>query len=177
MHNSKSSKFRSYLIYFVPLLNILQCYIILLQKSGTGQSSMSLWSFSLSSFLSLVAIALSLRRFMKILRKPYHRQNLYIVITVIFSVITFYSVLYSLLSVHVPNAFSGMDGATAFENVVNTIYFSIVTFTTVGFGDIHPTAPLSRIAVSIEIMSFFIFFVLLASNHATFVKPEETPNA
>lgn len=174
MQTSKFKVYRSYAVYFVPILNIFQCISILHQKGSSGEANMSLLSFSISFITAFIAIGLSLRRFMKILRKPYEKQNLYIVISVIFSVITFYAVIYCLIMVFEPNSFSGMEGGTLLESVVNTIYFSIVTFTTVGYGDIHPTASLSKIVVSVEIMSFFIFFVLLASNHNIFFKPEES---
>lgn len=173
MKLSTAKNLRSRVIYMVPLLNIVQCIIVLRQKADIGQGTSSLGGFIVTSILAFVAIGFSLRRFIQTLRMPYQKQNLYTVITVIFSIITFYAVLYSLLIVHIPNSFSGMEGASLFDNVVNTIYFSIVTFTTVGFGDIHPVAALSKMIVSAEIMSFFIFFVLLASNHSIFLKPKE----
>lgn len=53
------------------------------------------------------------------------------------------------------------------KSIINSFYFSLVTFTTVGFGDIYPNTIYSRIVVILEIISManivFIGFNLYAN--------------
>jgi hypothetical protein len=46
----------------------------------------------------------------------------------------------------------------------SAVYFSLITFATVGYGDIHPSSPLAQICVSIEVV---IAMVLMAAVLAT----------
>jgi len=49
------------------------------------------------------------------------------------------------------------------ESFINSIYFSLITFTTVGYGDIYPSSVYTRIIVSLEVISMF-FIVFLGIN-------------
>ena len=69
----------------------------------------------------------------------------------------------------------GIGANTPTDECVNVIYFSAATFTTVGYGDIYPVAPVGKAVASVEMMSFFVFFVVLLGNHSAFVKPKEKP--
>jgi hypothetical protein len=68
---------------------------------------------------------------------------------------------FALLFVHIARAEPGAFNAPL--SVFDGLYFSTVTFATVGFGDIVPTANLSRLAVMSEIgISFLTVAVVLA---------------
>ncbi|MEM9542906.1 MAG: potassium channel family protein, partial [Cyanobacteria bacterium P01_E01_bin.42] len=74
-------------------------------------------------------------------------------LTIIFGFASFYT---DLLRQN-PDNFSGLqDGFLS-------IYFSIVTFSTVGYGDIHPTSMLSRTAVICEIFIAMFFSLIVIS--------------
>lgn len=45
----------------------------------------------------------------------------------------------------------------------NSIYFSIITFATVGYGDILPTSDITKVFVSTEILSSILVLIFLAS--------------
>lgn len=47
--------------------------------------------------------------------------------------------------------------------LVDAFYFSTVVMTTLGFGDITPSAPLGRVVVSGEAITGFVLFALLTS--------------
>jgi hypothetical protein len=62
--------------------------------------------------------------------------------------------------------------------IIKCLYFSIATISTVGFGDIYPTASLSRCVVILEIFSgvFFnaLFFAILAAHLANKIAERAT---
>ncbi|NPV91173.1 MAG: two pore domain potassium channel family protein [Firmicutes bacterium] len=64
----------------------------------------------------------------------------------VFSIVVGYSSLYTELYRRVAGSFAGELGG------ITSVYFSVVTFATVGYGDIYPTASLSRILVMSEIL-------------------------
>lgn len=55
------------------------------------------------------------------------------------------------------------NGEVPVTTFTDSFYFSIVTLTTLGFGDITPTKDLGKIIVALEGMSGFILFAILAS--------------
>ena len=59
-----------------------------------------------------------------------------------------WAVIYSAISLHVPNAFAGSVGVNA--GLSDWVYFSFVTLTTVGYGDITPVAQGARALATLE---------------------------
>lgn len=59
------------------------------------------------------------------------------------------------------------------NTVVSSLYFSIVTTGTIGFGDINPTLPLSRALVSFHIITIWLFTIFLMAHF--FATLSETP--
>ncbi len=68
-------------------------------------------------------------------------------------VILVFALWYRFLSLHIPSAFSQTIG------VLDGFYLSVITFFTLGFGDIVPTAPVTKLIVSFQ--SFLSFYTLL----------------
>jgi hypothetical protein len=62
-----------------------------------------------------------------------------------------WGVMYAELGAHSPDAFSGRPGATGF--LTDWIYFSFVTLTTVGYGDITPVATSARSLAMLEALT------------------------
>lgn len=59
-------------------------------------------------------------------------------------------------------------------SLVQSFYFSVATLTTVGYGDLHPTTDISRIFVSIYILSgVSITFVSLTVIGSAFLEKRE----
>jgi len=48
---------------------------------------------------------------------------------------------------------------------MNLLYFSIVTFTTVGYGDIIPALPVAKLITVLEMMSAFVVIVFIISKY------------
>ena len=75
-----------------------------------------------------------------------------------------WAVLYLFIAEAVPDAFNGLHQAPWLENFAAAIYFSFVTITTLGYGDISPVLPLARFLVFMEaIVGVFYMAILVAS--------------
>ena len=71
--------------------------------------------------------------------------------------------------------FRGVLASDDLTMVGEMFYFSLVTFTTTGFGDIVPTSNLSRFPVSLEVIVGFISTIFVISNFSNF-KEQQTSN-
>jgi hypothetical protein len=76
-----------------------------------------------------------------------------------------WAVLYTLVQLSFPGSFTNISGDSAwFTLFPDFIYFSFVTITTLGFGDISPLLPISRFLVYFEaIVGQFYLAILVAS--------------
>ena len=75
-----------------------------------------------------------------------------------------WALLYLFIAQAVPGAFNGLPQAPWVENFAAAIYFSFVTITTLGYGDISPILPLARFLVIMEaIVGVFYMAILVAS--------------
>ena len=166
-------KDRPWFSYIPPVIGILLCYMTLFQHR-TGDAISTNVSLAVALIGISVGITLNLRRFVMTLQRPYHSMNLHIALGSIFSTVVLFAAVYCTIYILLPNSFVGFAGDTPLDECVNALYFSSITFTTVGFGDIYPVAYIAKIVVTIEAMSFFIFFVVLLGNHRTFIKPKDT---
>ncbi len=65
-----------------------------------------------------------------------------------------------------PGAFHGIQiDQTLAIRFTNLLYFSIVTFTTVGYGDIIPLIPVAKFFTVFEMMSAFVVMVFIISRY------------
>jgi len=69
----------------------------------------------------------------------------------------FFAVLYQLAGIENLTNAAAQDGLQSF---LNTFFFSVQTFATVGYGGIHPTGILSNIIASLESMTGILSFAL-----------------
>ncbi len=75
-----------------------------------------------------------------------------------------WAMLYLFIAEAVPGAFNGLPQAPWLDNFATAIYFSFVTITTLGYGDISPVLPLARFLVYMEaIVGVFYMAILVAS--------------
>jgi hypothetical protein len=81
-------------------------------------------------------------------RITYHR--IIGAILVYLSVALTFVALYSIVGLLVPNAFSGMSFGDNPSLASNVIYFSFVTLTSTGYGDIFPVHPVARSLCNLE---------------------------
>ncbi len=75
-----------------------------------------------------------------------------------------WSIFYTVLLEFSPESFHGIDAGPWFDNMRHTTYFSFVTLTTLGYGDISPARPLAQMLVVFEaITGMFYLAVVVAS--------------
>ena len=76
-----------------------------------------------------------------------------------------WALLFTLLQLWFPSAFQGVSANNEwFELLPDFVYFSFVSLTTLGYGDISPTLPLSKFLVYTEaIVGQFYIAILVAS--------------
>ncbi len=76
-----------------------------------------------------------------------------------------WAVVYTLIELNFPTSFTNIKGTSEwFTLFPNFIYFSFVTITTLGFGDISPLLPISKVIVYLEaVVGQFYLAILVAS--------------
>jgi hypothetical protein len=75
-----------------------------------------------------------------------------------------WAMLYLLVAAAIPDSFNGVTQAPWLDNFATAVYFSFVTITTLGYGDISPVTPLARFLVYMEaIVGVFYMAILVAS--------------
>jgi len=63
-----------------------------------------------------------------------------------------------------PQALKGIEAGNWYDNMPSTTYFSFVTLTTLGYGDISPVKPIAEVLVILEaVMGMFYLAVIVAS--------------
>ncbi|MCK5667038.1 MAG: hypothetical protein KAI17_26305 [Thiotrichaceae bacterium] len=75
-----------------------------------------------------------------------------------------WAVLFLLLIEFIPTSFSGIEYTGWKENLPDFVYFSFVTLTTLGFGDLLPVAPLARFLVYIEAIVGVFYMAIVVSS-------------
>lgn len=72
--------------------------------------------------------------------------------------------LYLLLAELMPNAFAGLNEGSWQDNFPDFIYFSFVTLTTLGFGDLLPVSPIARFLVYMEAIVGVFYMAIVVSS-------------
>ena len=76
----------------------------------------------------------------------------------------FFSVIYTLLLHYSPEALKGIDAANGMASLSSTTYFSFVTLTTLGYGDISPVTPLARVVVILEAVAGMFYLAMIVAS-------------
>lgn len=75
-----------------------------------------------------------------------------------------WTLMYLLIAQAIPGAFNGIEQQVWYDNFGNTAYYSFVTLTTLGYGDVTPIAPIARFLVYMEaVVGVFYMAILVAS--------------
>ncbi len=75
-----------------------------------------------------------------------------------------WALMYMFLARAIPGAFNGLEQLVWYDNFANVSYYSYVTLTTLGYGDISPAVPIARFLVYMEaVVGVFYMAILVAS--------------
>ena len=76
---------------------------------------------------------------------------------------TSFAIIYFIIGKQIPAAFNQPSGATGALSLGSAMYFSVVTITTTGYGDISPQSGLARLAACWEIGTGVVYQVVVFS--------------
>lgn len=75
-----------------------------------------------------------------------------------------WSIFYTVLIEVSPGSLQGIEPGAWYDNLPTTTYFSFVTLTTLGYGDISPAKPMAQVVVVLEaVAGMFYLAVIVAS--------------
>ncbi len=75
-----------------------------------------------------------------------------------------WAMMYLFIAQAIPGSFNGIEQLVWYDNFANVAYYSFVTLTTLGYGDISPVAPIARFLVYMEaVVGVFYMAILVAS--------------
>ena len=75
-----------------------------------------------------------------------------------------WALLYLLIAQTIPGAFTGLEQLNWYENFSAVAYYSFVTLTTLGYGDITPVAPLARFLAYMEAVAGVFYMAILVAS-------------
>ena len=75
-----------------------------------------------------------------------------------------WSIFYTLLMEFSPTALSGIESGMWYDNMSATTYFSFVTLTTLGYGDITPATPIAEVLVMLEAVTGMFYLAAIVAS-------------
>jgi len=75
-----------------------------------------------------------------------------------------WSLVYAILLEIAPGSLSGIEAGSWFNYIPSTTYFSFVTLTTLGYGDIHPTTPIFEVLAILEAMTGLFYMAAVVAS-------------
>lgn len=94
-----------------------------------------------------------------------NKDKIFVLSCGVIMLIIVFATLYVLITVFDCDAFNiGCKFNNVFDKMINMLYFSTMTLTTVGYGDIAPVSNLAKIIVSIEAITFTVIISFIIMN-------------
>ncbi|WP_408740345.1 potassium channel family protein [Acetobacter sp. AN02] len=163
----------------ISLFSVIYIIIISIQVVSILLYSLNLVSKEISIFVgittSLASPILSLVVGTRLFTKhnpPKIVASFFTFITYLFTCISF-AIIYIILNDNMYHPFS-IPSSEKYFSLPIAIYFSIITITTTGYGDIYPTADLSRLVVGCEIFTGMIYQFSIFSLLTTFIESSKS---
>ena len=144
-----------FILCFLPIQNVQRnpCFILM--------SVLITFLITFSFFVSAIVIIHNIKKFGGI-GSSY--MSIFISVCILIIIVTF-AITYRLIDIIDYNGFKyNSEMNNAFDTLVNWLYFSVITFTSLGYGDIVPVSNVAKIFVSIEAMTFTVFISFIIMN-------------
>ena len=74
-----------------------------------------------------------------------------------------WAIVFKFLTLVDPGAFNGLDGGSD-QSFLQLLYYSFVTLTTLGYGDISPVSPVARALAYLEAVSGVMYVAILVAS-------------
>ncbi|MBV6439716.1 MAG: hypothetical protein DYG98_09590 [Haliscomenobacteraceae bacterium CHB4] len=148
----------------VILIGVIVFLLDYFERVGPGANELVLFLLTIGK--SVYFVILTFGRIRKTLDTEffYHEFLSFILYYVLLIILSFAVDFYCLFRID-NTAFLGIQQKqTILDEFVTFIYFSIATFTTVGFGDIFPRSTSAQVFVSAEVLLAFSFNILIIAN-------------
>jgi hypothetical protein len=84
--------------------------------------------------------------------------SLYLMIGLIFSIV------YTILLEFQPTAIKGLEAGQWYDNMPSTTYFSFVTLTTLGYGDMSPASYIAEVIVILEAVTGMFYIAIIVAS-------------
>lgn len=125
---------------------------------------------SLCSYIIFLMLTISLAIQQVVRSGPINANRVIGVICIYLLLGLIWSLFYVLINMFIPDSFSIQIGGSPFEQAQPFLYYSFVTLTTLGYGDISPLGETARALSTIEaILGQFYIAILVAGAVATFI--------
>ena len=121
---------------------------------GESDKELSIIVFSVISAISILAIPFS---HALVLGNKIKERNLAVIPAISSSISIFFGIMYAFTALYL---WFTIDNPTHFRpelTVSDTLYFSVVTITTLGYGDIQPASVATKAAASVEAITGILF--------------------
>lgn len=145
-----------FIAVFFNLIGAGDFYLLLISRAMSLLFfGLTIWRFSLDIFVNCEASIDSL----------FGSVCIYLLIGTVFATV------YVILSMFCPEAFLFSANNAPLTNVFDYFYFSFVTLTTTGFGDIVPMHQVARAIVTVESITGLFYLAILVAHLATLMNP------
>jgi len=154
---------------FIFLVMLLILFFVVMSVWG-HQEHPELWASVLVLFSITKIYLLVSHTFKKLdilIENNHSFRHLLLLLSAIITIIVIsFAIDYLCISEIYPGAFSGIQNSQPLVfRFTNLLYFSIVTFTTVGYGDIIPVILVAKLITVLEMMSAFVVIVFIISKY------------
>jgi hypothetical protein len=114
------------------------------------------------AYLSSLRVSSDIRRAFLVIPRILSVMFLYVILDIVFAVI------YRIISLANPDAFNQQ-----ISGFVDALYFSTVTITTLGYGEIHPTSTLTKLLVVIQVIVGIVMLSAILSTSISVALQEQ----
>jgi voltage-gated potassium channel Kch len=155
---------------FILLIAFLILFFIVMRLWGHQQQQPQLWAGFLVLFSTIkiyLLVSHTFKKLDRLIEDAHSFNHMLLLLGAIISIIIIsFALDYFCISEIYPTAFTGIqDSQSLLFRFSDLLYFSVVTFTTVGYGDIFPSMPVAKLITVLEMMSAFIVIVFVISKY------------